>query len=82
MHVAIRHELVHHVSERVARSEFNNLGDPSGAARVHAGSPIHGLLDLARQFVRPLAHMEHCVTVDSAQQPDTGRRFGGQVHFV
>ena len=38
MHVAIRHEFVHHAGERVAGSEFNNLGNAGSAAGLHAAA--------------------------------------------
>jgi hypothetical protein len=71
--VAIRHEFVHQVSERVAGTEFNNHGYAGGAAGLHAAGPVHRPLDLARQLVRTRVHIEHCGTVDPAQQPDPRR---------
>ena len=81
MHVAIRHEFVHQVSERVAGTEFNNLGYAGGAAGLHAAGPVHRPLDLARQLVRTRTHIEHCGTVDPAQQPDPRRHRRRQVHL-
>ena len=79
MHVTIRHEFVHHVGERAAGTQFNNLGNVGSAARLHAGSPVNRLLDLARQLVRARPHVEHRVTVYPTQQPDTGRHLRGEV---
>jgi hypothetical protein len=67
MHIPVGHKFVHHVGERVARTEFNNLGNAGGSARLHTGSPFDGLLDLARQLFRTCAYVEYRVTVDPAQ---------------
>jgi hypothetical protein len=50
-----------------ARTEFNNLGNAGGSARLHTGSPFDSLLDLARQLFRTCAYVEYRVTVDPAQ---------------
>src|ERR1700730_12008336 len=81
MHVAIRHEPAHQVSERVAGTEFNNLGYAGGAAGLHAAGPVHRPLDLARQLVCTRVHIEHCGTVDPAQQPDPRRHRRRQVRL-
>ena len=67
MHIAIGNDFAHHAGERIARSEFKDFGNAGRLARLHARSPIHRLLDLARQLFRTCAHVEYRVTVDPAQ---------------
>jgi hypothetical protein len=54
MHIAIRHEFVHHAGERVARSEFKNFGNAGSPARLHARSPVHRLFDWRANFSAPV----------------------------
>jgi hypothetical protein len=79
MHVAVRHEFVHQPGECVSGPELNNLGSAGGAARLHAGTPIHRLLDLASQLVRARLHVEYGGSIYPAQQPDIDRHLSRQV---
>jgi hypothetical protein len=72
MHVALRHDFAHEPSKRTAGTELNHFRDAGGLAGLHAGSPVDGLLDLARKLICARAHVEHGISIDPTQQTNMG----------
>ena len=66
MYFAVRHYASHKSNKRSTRPKFETSPHPSGSASVHAGGPIDGLSDLQGELAQAGAHIEHCLTIDTA----------------